>query len=239
MKETSKRRSPITAGELMDKLENDPGYQRRIQEKHAEQTKRVAELASKLQPVDKSLEAIGYNLRLLSILRGSRKKYDSAIPILLEYLQQISSADAKLVIVSALAVPWAGSNVGPVLVREFEKAPKEQEHLRWTIANALEAVAQPSLLEKIIEIATNKENGKAREMVVLALGKFRDPRSVSVLIKLLNDDQVAGHAIKALGKLKAKEALDHLAKFTDHPQWVRSEAEKAIARIMKAHPPNL
>ena len=97
-------------------------------------------------------------------------------------------------------------------------------------------LAEPSLLGKIVEIVLNRENGKAREMFVLGLGKIRNPRSTEVLIGLLNDKQVAGHAVMALRKLKAPEALDHVERFAGHPQsWVRNEAKKAIAEIMKAH----
>src|SRR5207245_11507271 len=98
----------------------------------------------------------------------------------------------------------------------------------------LEVMAEPALLGKLIEIVTNRENGKAREMFVLALARIQDPRTVEVLIKLLSDEQVAGHAVMALRKLKAPQALTHLAKFADHPQaWIRNEAKKAITILIK------
>jgi HEAT repeat protein len=38
-------------------------------------------------------------------------------------------------------------------------------------------------------------------MIVLALGKTRNPHAIPVLLHLLDDDSVAGHAVQALGTL--------------------------------------
>jgi hypothetical protein len=199
---------------------------------------KIAEVKQALTPVIDDLRSAGYKLYSLDELRRSGKRYESAIPILLQWLPRLSSPDAKEGIVRALSVPWAKPAAGPVLVAEFYEAPPEAEALRWAIGNALEVVVTPSLLDRIIDIVSRKEGGTARQMAVLSLAKIKNPKSVAVLIQLLNDDQVAGHAIMALRKLKAPEALDHLERFVDHPQtWVRNEAKKAIAAIMKHIPP--
>jgi HEAT repeat protein len=50
----------------------------------------------------------------------------------------------------------------------------------------------------------------------------------------LDDEDVAGHAVDALGRLRAPEALSHLDRFLQHPKaWIRKEAKKAINRIEK------
>ena len=43
-------------------------------------------------------------------------------------------------------------------------------------------------------------------MVVLALGNMKNPKAVDLLRRLLADEQVAGFAVMALGKSKAKWA---------------------------------
>lgn len=225
---------------------NERPKDRSTEKDHQEQEreKRIKEHGEALKQVVHDLRNIGYDIHSVDGLRHSGEKYDAAIPVLLYWLPRVPLPHAKESIVRALSVPWAKSMAGPILIEEFEKAPKDanlfQWHaLRWTIGNALEVIAEPSLLNKLIEIVTNKENGKAREMFVLALAKIRDPRSIQTLIKLLDDEQVAGHAVVALRKLKATQALEHLARFTDHPQaWVRKEAKKAIAVIMKASSPD-
>jgi hypothetical protein len=51
-------------------------------------------------------------------------------------------------------------------------------------------------------------------------------------MKLLDDDMVAGHAIMALGRLKAKRSRSRLKPFLHHRRaWVRREAQKAVQRI--------
>ena len=72
-------------------------------------------------------------------------------------------------------------------------------------------------------------------MVAVALGNMKDPRAVDVLIELLEDEEVAGHALLALGKLKSSKAKPYIEPFLGHPKaWVRKEAKRALAKIDKA-----
>jgi HEAT repeat protein len=75
--------------------------------------------------------------------------------------------------------------------------------------------------------------GEARQMVVLGLAKLtKDKRAVPVLLALLDDPDVTGSAIMALGKLKAVKARDRLQQFLDHPEpFYRTEARKALNKI--------
>jgi HEAT repeat protein len=67
---------------------------------------------------------------------------------------------------------------------------------------------------------------------VLALGNLTHPRVVDVLVELLGDEEVAGHAVIALGKLRAPSARAALEPFLDHHKaWVRQEARKALAAL--------
>lgn len=102
----------------------------------------------------------------------------------------------------------------------------------WAIANALETVADDSVFDEVAAFATDRSYGASRKMLVLSLGNMKDPRAVEVLVDLLSDKEVAGHAVMALGKLKAKSAKPKLEPFLQHPRsWVRNEAKKALARI--------
>ena len=74
------------------------------------------------------------------------------------------------------------------------------------IGNSLYVVADRSVVEDIIRLATDKTHGRAREMLVATLGRFKTPETTRVLIELLDDADVAAHAAKALGKQKAAEA---------------------------------
>ncbi|MGH3467692.1 MAG: HEAT repeat domain-containing protein, partial [Thermocrispum sp.] len=104
--------------------------------------------------------------------------------------------------------------------------------LRWAIGNALEVVADDDVFEDLVELARDRRYGRAREMIVVALGNMGDPRAVDVLINLLEDEEVAGHAVVALGKQRAGRARPYVERFLDHPtQWVREAARSALERI--------
>ena len=46
----------------------------------------------------------------------------------------------------------------------------------------------------------------SRQMFALALGKVPSEKSENALIQVLDDDEIAPHALEALGKLKSKKA---------------------------------
>jgi hypothetical protein len=100
------------------------------------------------------------------------------------------------------------------------------------IGDALERVADESVLDGLIEIASDARHGPHRRPVVAALGnmgKARD-RVVPILLDLLHDDEVAGCAVMALGK--AREARAAVEPFADHrEQWVRKEAKNVRAKL--------
>lgn len=100
------------------------------------------------------------------------------------------------------------------------------------MGNALEVLADDSVFEELADLARDRAYGKARQMVVLGLGKSKRPEAVSVLLGLMDDDDVDGHAVKALGKLKAPAARGAFeSKLDDKRAWVRQEARKALAKL--------
>jgi hypothetical protein len=152
--------------------------------------------------------------------------------LLLEWLPQIQDAYIKETIVRALSVPSAKPFAAPVLVEEFRKTPPAQVLLKLAIGNALSAVADDSVCDDIIELAMERKHGKARQPIVLALGNMQHARAIETAMRLLDDEVVAGHAIMALGRLKAKRSRSLLKPFLRHRRaWIRREAQKAVERI--------
>lgn len=153
----------------------------------------------------------------------------------LKWLPRIDNLDVKEDIVRALSVPWAKSIAAPVLIAEFYKLQNESNiGIKWTIANALSVVADDLVFMEIVDLVRDHRNGKAREMLALSLGNMKDPRAQDVLIGLLEDEEVAGHAIMALGKLKSIKAYQTIERFLNNPRaWVRKEAKKALGKIAK------
>jgi HEAT repeat protein len=74
--------------------------------------------------------------------------------------------------------------------------------------------------------------GTARQMIVLGLGRSKDPRAVPLLVGLLGDDDVVAHAVTALGRLRPPGVRPEVEPLLAHPRsLVRRNAKKALARL--------
>src|SRR5260370_10219929 len=152
--------------------------------------------------------------------------------LLLEWLPQVQDPYIKETLVRAVYVPSAKPFAAPVLIEEFRKTEPSQTFLKLAIGNALSVVADDSVCNDIIELAQGRKHGKARQLTVLALGNMKDPHTTKAAMPLLNDEVVAGHAVMALGRLKAKGSRNSLKPFLHHSRaWVRREAQKVIQQI--------
>jgi HEAT repeat protein len=146
-------------------------------------------------------------------------------------LWEVSRHRGKEGVVRALAVRAARGRAFGALAKEFAKSMGEpdQDLLRWAIANSMAMTAEEGDFEALAELARNPKSGNARQMLAEALGRMKDPRAVGVLLELLDIGEVAGHAIEALGRLRATGAKSAVTPFLSHPKaWIRSEAEKAL-----------
>lgn len=186
-------------------------------------------------PVLSDLAEVGFQLEWVSDLYSKGYLYKDAIPILLDWLPRIDNLDVKEMIVRALSVTWAKPIAAPVLIREFLQSKTEPDTgLRWTIANALSVVADDSVYDEIVNLVRDPQYGRAREMLAVSLSNMKNPEVEGVLIDLLSDEVVVGHAIIALGKLRSQKAYQKIKHFLKHPKsWVRKEAKKALNRIEK------
>lgn len=192
------------------------------------------------QRVVAELRRVGVKVDTVYDLVNSKGSYRNAIPVLAHLLPTIGDPRIKEGAVRALAVREAAGNEAVVqaLLAEFRAidvaADPSSQMLKWAIANTLSVVARDSVLGEIAALARDGSHGKAREMLTEALGNMTDPAAVDVLLELLRDDEVAGHALVALGKLKAQRARTAIEPFLDHPKpWVRKEAERALAKIQR------
>lgn len=208
----------------------------RKQEEKEQQRHRITVInAQASAPVLADLAQIGYHIERISDLFNKRLNYRDAIPVLLLWLPRVENVDIKEALVRALSVPWARPVAGPVLVKEFYKMQNESNiGIKWAIANALSVVADDRVFMEIVDLVSDHRHGKAREMLALSLGNMKDPRAQDVLIGLLDDEEVAGHAIMALGELKSIKAYQTIERFLNSPKaWVRKEAKKALLKIAK------
>jgi HEAT repeat protein len=194
--------------------------------------KRIEENNKVSKPIIVELSGIGFDVESISDLYNNHLFYISAIPLLLRWLPIIENHDVKEEIIRALSVPWAkGTNAQNLLVDEFRKSSLDPLY-QWAVGNGLSIIADQDILNDIIEMIQNKSYGKSREMLVLALGNIESPEAEQLLLELLNDEDLVGYSVMALGMLKSKKAYPMIEKLTSHPKpWIRKEAKKAAKRI--------
>lgn len=233
-----RRRSDITADELLSQLAADPEFMRRQNEKQAEHERFVQENRAAASPLLAELAGLGINVTSVGELHSRGLPYQGAIPLLMEWLPRIDNRDVKADIVRALSVRWARPAAARLLISEFrETTDASPIGIRWVIANALAVVADGSSLDDLLDLMTKTEHVQIRQMLVLALGNLEDPRSIPILVGLLADRDLAGHTVMALGTAGRPEHIPLIAPFLDDPRaWVRKEAKKAIRRLSRGRP---
>lgn len=222
---------PKSAADLMAELQRDPDFVRRARERTQQQDEHQTSYRRAIQPVLEELSAGGVWVTDLRELRTrDATEYRGAVPVLLRWLNRVTDVAVKQDIVRTLSVPYAAPAAARPFVEEFRRATTGG--LRWAVANGLAVVADDGVFKDVAGLVTDARYGKAREMLAVALGNMQPPGAVDVLINLLRDEDVAGHAAIALGKLRAFAALEPLKTLAPHRQeWVREEAKKAIAAI--------
>jgi HEAT repeat protein len=220
-----------TAAELMAELSSNPDFVAQELQREQQRLEAVAKMRRVAAPVIAELAELGFELSSVDELPQKGVRYERAVPVLLKWLPAVSDPGVKEAIVRALSVPFAES-AAPLLVQEFRRATPDQAALKWAIANALAVVGDDATFEDLAKLVQQKSHGKAREMFAVALGNMSNPHATDVLMELLNDEEVAGHAVMGLGKLKARAARPAIERFLQHPKsWVRKEAKKALASI--------
>ena len=171
------RRSPITAGELLSKLEQDPEYQRRQEELKRQQQQNIEEYLTAAAPVLRDLVQAGVHVDRISADQLIEQDYKAAIPILLRWLPRVDNLRIKEAIVRSLSVPWAKPTATPALVDAFRQAPDDPPGLKGALGNALSIVADDSVFQDIVALARDKRHGQeGRVMVVEALANMRNPQ---------------------------------------------------------------
>lgn len=227
------RKRPMTAREFLTKMRGKSGGDAFDRTCASPGVNSIPANSVDEQPVVHALAGIGLRVESIADLFNKKQSYARAVPILLEWLPKVTSMDVKEDIVRALSVRWARPAAALPLVEEFRRADDYRgAALKWAIANALSVVADDRVFEAVADLARDRRHGKAREMLAFALGNMVNERAVDVLIELLSDEETAGHAIMALGRLKAARAKEKIAEFRNHDKaWIRRETHKALRNI--------
>lgn len=151
------------------------------------------------------------------------------VPLLARWLRTTRDPDVRLLLIMSLAHAHAKA-AARTLASEFRR---EAGHQRWSIGNALFETATDDVASELVRLATQRAFGRARQMVVMALGKLTPtPAVIAAAVSQLDDRDVLPHAIDAVGRLGVRAARARLVKLTDDPSApIRRYAKKALERI--------
>ena len=103
------------------------------------------------------------------------------------------------------------------------------ENLRFLLKRRKDIQKSESLQKTINAIISNKKYGKGRESFALLPGEFKFSLSIDTLIKMLYDEDIQGHIIISLIKLKVK-GLDKEIKLIAETKdgWISKKAKKYL-----------
>jgi hypothetical protein len=142
--------------------------------------------------LSRDLRAVGLPISDLWELVNAKTQFKAAIPVLIDWLRNVErrvpgpdQATVREGLVRALSVPAARPGAAPALIEEFRRASDRSETgLGWVVGNALSVVADDSVFDEIAALVQDSGYGKARQMIVLGLGRSKDPRAVPPVVGL-------------------------------------------------------
>jgi hypothetical protein len=197
------------------------------------------------RPMLDELTAAGVDVAdfgLFTSLRPVSFDFERAAPILVKWLPRIALPAIVETIARSLRGQRGAQGEGAQqLIAAYRRMPDSEAATRWAIADALSTLAGPAEADEVIGLLQDRGSGPARQMLCDALVRTRDPRAPNVLVELLDDDEVNGHAILALrrmGRWRTVPLLDRsqpkLMAVLDRPgasDFAKSQARKALATI--------
>ena len=230
------------AGRRMNK-EMREIHDRLVDRLREEQTR--APKSPEWRKLESELQANGVDptdLGIFSSVVPTTFDYEAAAPILVRWLPRLRDPVEKEVLARSLTgVKAARSQAARAIVAAFRNADIEAESEKWAYGNALSTLADDEIADDLLELVLDRRHGRARQMLCDALKRTKDPRAPDALIDLIDDDDIAGHAISALRSYGPKSSLQHLRRARPKLEAVlkrrtasplaKRQAQKALERL--------
>ncbi|MCS6554742.1 HEAT repeat domain-containing protein [Curtobacterium flaccumfaciens pv. flaccumfaciens] len=191
----------------------------------------TAEEAAEQSAILADLRALGYDFSNLSAFAQAGVRYKDAVPTLIEWLRKARTPMMQRAVAHTLTNPSAKGAAMPALIEAFRNFTDEAG-TRWAVGNSIETAYVDTYFDDVAALALDPQYGRARQMVALALGKSKRPEAVDVLLQLMDDHDISGHAVFALSKRpnpRARAAFEE--KLTDDRPWVRKKAALGLRKI--------
>ena len=173
----------------------------------------------------------GYSINSINDLMRLSSKERKLIPFLTGLLERFTDENDKEFIVRCLGVKGFREIISKLL-EEFKTA--KGNSYRWAIVNSINIIHDMTIEQELIALSENKKYGTGRQMLVLSLGCYKTDSSIKCLRDLLQDEEVRGHSLRALGKCGNSEVLPDIEKYCDSDnRWIRKEALNAADKIRR------
>lgn len=173
----------------------------------------------------------GYNIEHYHELLKLKTKDKKLIPVFLKHLKNEEDLNRKELVIDCLKVKGF-TDATQTLIEEF--LLNDNRLYKWTIGDTFSYIQDKAHEDDYIDIVKNKQHGIARQMVVVTLGKIKSKKAIPNLINLLEDTDVSGHVIMALGYYGKVELIEEIEPFLEHDEaWIRNEAKKSIKKLEK------
>jgi hypothetical protein len=137
----------------------------------------------------------------------SRFDQQAAMPVLIEMLPTLNDEPVVATVARHLRGPWARPAAYRSLLKAFQRWAEEapDSDAGWALGEALAAAATTPDLPEILTLAQDSRYGQSRQMIVLALYRFKTDDTTAALIRLIRDPEVALHAMSALRRVIGPE----------------------------------
>lgn len=160
-----------------------------------------------------------------------------AMPVLLAALPSLSDAKAVEAVARHLRRPWARGYAFDALHAAFTRWAAREPLVGWALGDALINAAQRPHANVLLALALDRQYGRARQMLVHGLSRFRgEPGVTDMLRDLCTDPDVCLHAMsayrRAVGPEDALVVLEALREHSD--PTVRKQAAVQAKKAAKA-----
>ncbi|MFZ6992073.1 HEAT repeat domain-containing protein [Curtobacterium sp. RRHDQ66] len=193
----------------------------------------TAESAVEHRAMLEALSRLGYQFDDMTAFANSRLRHKDAVPLLLNLLKSVENPMNRLRFAHALTTPAAKGVAVPGLLEAFTRTPNDDPiRVRWAIGSAIEATFDDAYADEVSSLALDRQYGRDREMLALALRKSRKEEVIDVLLDLTRDPDVDGHAIDALSHSanpRARQVFEE--KLFDRRAWVRKRAAAGLRKL--------
>jgi hypothetical protein len=201
---------------------------RAAREREKEERRRSGQVWREAQPLLDALAAAGVDptdFGAFGWASFSTFDFERAAPIIIEWLPRVLDTHVKDAMVRSLADQPAAQGEGTRrLLAEFVRPEHAGAHsFKWAIGNTVATLARADDADAIIAVLRDRGHASSRQMLCDALVRTRDPRRIDVLIELIDEDNLAGHAIVALRQCGYRRRVPE-------PDRVRPKLEALLLR---------